>query len=103
MEQFNLPVTHSRKKPSESYVGKLHETQKRLDEVLEVVRNDINRFIEREGRLQNLTERLGEMEARAEQFSRKANRVRRNAWWRSVHLTMALVAACMLVVVGLVG
>lgn len=44
-----------------------------------------------------------EMGARAEQFSRKAAQVRRNMWWRSVRLTIAIIGACMLFVVGVIG
>ncbi|EFO28381.1 synaptobrevin family protein [Loa loa] len=102
MESFSLPVTHigsvTTLDPS-----RLHKTQRELEEVIEIVRGDIDRIIEREGRLQNLTARADEMEARAEQFSRKAIQVRRNIWWRSVRLTMAIVGACMLFVVSVVG
>ncbi|MCP9262976.1 hypothetical protein DINM_006339 [Dirofilaria immitis] len=103
MEQFNLPVTNVGKATTRSASGKLHQTQRKLEEVIEIVRSDIDRIIEREGRLQNLTARVDAMETRAKQFSRKAIQVRRNIWWRSIHLTMAIAAACVLVVVGVVG
>lgn len=43
------------------------------------------------------------MEARAEQFTRKAIQIRRNIWWRSVRLIMTIVGASMLFVVGVIG
>uniref|UniRef100_A0A0R3RFK4 V-SNARE coiled-coil homology domain-containing protein n=1 Tax=Elaeophora elaphi TaxID=1147741 RepID=A0A0R3RFK4_9BILA len=103
MEPFSLPITHIGKVTTMPNSSKLHKTQKKLEEVIEIVRSDIDRIIEREGRLQNLTARADEMEARAEQFSRKAIQVRRNIWWRSVRLTMAIVGVCMLFVVGVIG
>uniref|UniRef100_A0A915PGS4 V-SNARE coiled-coil homology domain-containing protein n=1 Tax=Setaria digitata TaxID=48799 RepID=A0A915PGS4_9BILA len=103
MEQFSLPVTHIDRVTSKSDPGRLQQTQRELEQVIEIVRGDIDRIIEREGRLQNLTARIGEMEARAEQFSRKAVQIRRNIWWRSLRLTMAIAAVCMLLVVGVVG
>ncbi|CAG9539546.1 unnamed protein product [Cercopithifilaria johnstoni] len=104
MEPFSLPVTHiGRTTATTLNSNKLHKTQKKLEEVIEIVRGDIDRIIEREGRLQNLTARVDEMESRAEQFSRKAVQIRRNMWWRSVRLTMAIVGACMLFIVGVIG
>ncbi|OZC10197.1 Synaptobrevin [Onchocerca flexuosa] len=102
MEQFSLPVTRIGEVRIASDSGKLHQTQRQLEEVIEIVRSDIDRIIEREGRLQNLTARADEMEARAEEFSRKAIQVRRDIWWRSVRLTIAIVAASMLFVIGVV-
>ncbi|VDM91767.1 unnamed protein product [Litomosoides sigmodontis] len=102
MEPFNLPVTNIGRATTALNSNNLHKTQKKLEEVIEIVRGDIDRIIEREGRLQNLTARADEMGARAEQFSRKAIHIRRNIWWRSVRLTIAIIGACMLFVVGVI-
>ncbi|EJW76651.1 synaptobrevin family protein [Wuchereria bancrofti] len=102
MESFSLPVMHiGRVTTLDS--SRVQKTQRELEEVEEIVRSDIDRIFEREGRLKNLTVRADEMEARAERFSRKAIQVRRNIWWRSVRLTITIVCACMLFVVGVIG
>uniref|UniRef100_A0AAF5RTU2 Synaptobrevin family protein n=2 Tax=Wuchereria bancrofti TaxID=6293 RepID=A0AAF5RTU2_WUCBA len=101
MESFSLPVMHiGRVTTLDS--SRVQKTQRELEEVEEIVRSDIDRIFEREGRLKNLTVRADEMEARAERFSRKAIQVRRNIWWRSVRLTITIVCACMLFVVGVI-
>lgn len=61
MEPFNLPITHIGKVTTTHLdSNKLQKTQKKLEEVIEIVRSDIDRIIERDGRLQNLTARVGD-------------------------------------------
>ncbi|VDK29747.1 unnamed protein product [Gongylonema pulchrum] len=103
MEQFNLPVTQIGRAVRVSSQAKIQSTRKQLEEVIEIVRSDIGRIIEREGRLQDLNARADEMQARAEQFSRKALQVRRNEWWRSVRMMMSVAAVFTLVVTGIIG
>ncbi|VDN95583.1 unnamed protein product [Brugia pahangi] len=128
MESFSLPVTYiGRVTTLDS--NRVQKIQRELEEVIKIVRSDIDRIIERESRLKNLTVRADEMEARAGQFSRKAIQVRRNIWWRGAHemearagqfsrkaiqvrrniwwrgarLTITIVCTCMLFVVGIIG
>lgn len=61
MESFNLPVTNIGRATTTLNSNNLHKTQKKLEEVIEIVRSDIGRIIEREGRLQNLTARVGNL------------------------------------------
>lgn len=68
MEQFSLPVTRIGEIRTASDSGKLHQTQRQLEEVIEIVRSDIDRIIEREGRLQNLTTRAGDLFFRTSQI-----------------------------------
>ncbi|KAK6113919.1 Synaptobrevin family protein [Brugia pahangi] len=102
MESFSLPVTYiGRVTTLDS--NRVQKIQRELEEVIKIVRSDIDRIIERESRLKNLTVRADEMEARAGQFSRKAIQVRRNIWWRGARLTITIVCTCMLFVVGIIG
>lgn len=61
MEPFSLPITHIGRVTTTLDPNRLHKTQRELEEVIEIVRGDIDRIIEREGRLQNLTARVGDL------------------------------------------
>lgn len=61
MEHFNLPVTSLGSVAPASDRGKVERAKKQLEEVIEIVRSDIDRIIERGNHLQNLSTRAGNL------------------------------------------
>uniref|UniRef100_A0A0M3I738 V-SNARE coiled-coil homology domain-containing protein n=2 Tax=Ascaris TaxID=6251 RepID=A0A0M3I738_ASCLU len=81
---------------------KIQRVKQELDEAKEVVRNNIQLVLQRDERLDALNARADVMEAGAAQFTLNAARLHRNIWWKNFRMIIALIAACMLIIIGAV-
>ncbi|VDM49598.1 unnamed protein product [Toxocara canis] len=96
---LELPVTRLDARPT---AEKIQKVQKELDEVKEIVRNNIDLVIQRDGRLDALNARADVMEAGAAQFTLHATNLQRNLWWKNARKMLAVIAACTLTIIGAV-
>ncbi|KHN88335.1 Vesicle-associated membrane protein 1 [Toxocara canis] len=107
---LELPVTRLDARPT---AEKIQKVQKELDEVSqclkwspakvkEIVRNNIDLVIQRDGRLDALNARADVMEAGAAQFTLHATNLQRNLWWKNARKMLAVIAACTLTIIGAV-
>uniref|UniRef100_A0A915BJ43 V-SNARE coiled-coil homology domain-containing protein n=2 Tax=Parascaris univalens TaxID=6257 RepID=A0A915BJ43_PARUN len=98
---LELPITrldYGRRPTAEKIQRVKHE----LDEAKGVVLNNIQLVLQRDERLDALNARADVMEAGASQFTLNAARLHRNIWWKNLRMTIALIAAFMLIIIGAV-
>jgi len=86
--------------PNNRHQGKsqMAQLQQEVDEVTEIMAQNIQMELEREGKLKDLDERAEVLNANASVFAKTAARAKNKMWWESTKAKIALVAVILLIV-----
>ena len=100
-----LLVSNLQKASTESATGKVTEIRGTLDDIRDVMTENIERVIERNGRIESLVEQSEELDDVAQHFRSRAKTVRKKMWWDSVKMKvfLALGVAVLIVIVSMVA
>ncbi|KAH8362220.1 hypothetical protein KR084_012800 [Drosophila pseudotakahashii] len=83
--------------------NRLLDTQKQVDEVVGIMRVNVEKVLERDQALSELSERADQLELGASQFVRQSGRLKRKHWWANVKMILILgIIAIILLVILLV-
>ncbi|GAU90162.1 hypothetical protein RvY_02620 [Ramazzottius varieornatus] len=66
--------------------NKIEQTQKQVNEVIDVMKDNVNRVLERGDRLADLDERADALQFGAHQFQATAKKVKRKYWWKNLKM-----------------
>jgi len=77
---------------------KIQETRKQVDEVTDVMKNNMDRILEREGKLGDLQLRADQLQTDTEQFQRTGIKLKRQYYWENMKMKL-LIALCVLIVI----
>lgn len=77
------------------------DTQGQVDEVMGIMRNNIDKVLERDTKLQNLNERSDALQVGAHQFKQTGTQLKRKLWWKNVKF-MIIIGVVVVVVLGTV-
>lgn len=80
---------------------KIKELQNDVSEITEVMKNNINKVIERGDRVETLNERSELLNSRANEFRINSRSIRRKFWWENFKL-QAAIGIIVLVVIALI-
>ncbi|BES92618.1 Synaptobrevin [Nesidiocoris tenuis] len=69
---------------------RLQETQKQVDEVVGIMRNNIDKVLERDTKLSELDDRVDALNNSAIQFEQHAIKIKRKMWWKNLKFTLIL-------------
>ncbi|XP_016948094.1 synaptobrevin-like [Drosophila biarmipes] len=69
---------------------RLLDTQAQVDEVVGIMRVNVEKVLERDQALSELSERADQLELGASQFVRQSGRLKRKHWWANVKLMIVL-------------
>ena len=75
----------------------LHSVQAEVDEVVQVMRRNIEKAVERDGKLVHMEEKSEELRAAAERFRMHAKKVNRRMWWKNMKVRIILGAVVVIV------
>lgn len=64
----------------------VNQAQKRVDEVVGIMRVNVEKVMEREQSLQTLGNRADELNVGANQFQRRSIKLKRRYWWENIKL-----------------
>ena len=78
--------------------SQMAQLQQEVDEVTEIMAQNIQMELEREGKLKDLDERAEVLNANASVFAKTAARAKNKMWWESTKAKIALVAVILLIV-----
>jgi len=67
--------------------------QAEIDSTVGIMRDNINKVSERGERLDSLQDKTDNLAVSAQGFSRGANRVRKQMWWKDMKMRMCIIAA----------
>lgn len=73
---------------------RLQETQAKVDEVVGIMRVNVEKVLERDQKLTELGERADALEQGASQFEQQATKLKRKQWWANMK---------MMIIMGVIG
>ncbi|CAI5452680.1 unnamed protein product [Caenorhabditis angaria] len=75
--------------------------QAQVDEVIDVMKNNVNKVMEREQQLSNLDHRADILQAGASQFQQSSRNLRQKYWWQNMRM-MIILGLIALVFIGMI-
>merc|ERR1712062_559128 len=79
--------------------GQLENTQKQVQEVVGVMRNNIDKVLERDSKLNDLDYRASNLQATSAVFQQSSRRLRKKYWWQNLKMKLILGGVCILVII----
>jgi len=81
--------------------AKIEQTQKQVNEVIDVMKDNVNRVLERGDKLADLDERADALQFGAHQFQATAKKVKRKYWWKNLKmwLLMGVIVIVIIIVI----
>ncbi|XP_029371612.1 vesicle-associated membrane protein 8 isoform X2 [Echeneis naucrates] len=81
--------------------GKLDQVQGQVNEVKVILKDNINKVLERGDRLDDLIGKTDDLQASADSFQRTSTRVARKYWWKNIKL-MVIIGIVLLIIIILI-
>ncbi|KAL3310154.1 Vesicle-associated membrane protein 1 [Cichlidogyrus casuarinus] len=80
---------------------RLQQTQAQVNEVVDIMRINVDKVLERDKNLSKLDNRADALQAGASQFEASAGKLKRKFWWRNCKMLLVLgtLATCLLIVI----
>ncbi|XP_060707936.1 vesicle-associated membrane protein 3-like [Hemiscyllium ocellatum] len=78
---------------------KLQQTQAQVDEVVDIMRVNVDRVLERDQKLTELDDRADALQAGASQFETSAAKLKRKYWWKNCKMWAILIAVVLIIIV----
>ncbi|KAJ0012892.1 hypothetical protein NQD34_017226 [Periophthalmus magnuspinnatus] len=87
--------------PSSGSSAKLDHVQGQVNEVKVILKDNINKVLERGDRLDDLIGKTDDLQASADSFQRTSSRVARKYWWKNIKM-MIIIGVVVLIIVILI-
>jgi len=80
---------------------RLQQTQAKVDEVVGIMRVNVEKVLERDQKLSELGERADALEQGASQFEQQAGKLKRKQWWANMKMMiiMGVIAVVLLIII----
>ncbi|NXF36758.1 VAMP1 protein, partial [Nyctibius bracteatus] len=78
---------------------RLQQTQAQVDEVVDIIRVNVDKVLERDKKLSELDDRADALQAGASQFESSAAKLKRKYWWKNCKMMIMMGVICAIVVV----
>jgi len=90
--------------PREPYQAskKLQQTQAQVDDVVDIMRVNVDKVLERDQKLSELDDRADALQAGASQFEASAGKLKRKMWWKNCKMCIILIAIILVIVIVIV-
>jgi len=88
--------------PSET-ARKIQENQEKVKEVTSIMRDNLQKVLDRDEKLSELDDMADNLQYGAVQFEQQAVRMRRKMWWRNMRLMLIMGGACFILLVILIA
>ncbi|KAK3878840.1 hypothetical protein Pcinc_016529 [Petrolisthes cinctipes] len=82
--------------------NKLEETQQQVNDVVGIMRTNVERIMEREEKLTELDQRASVLSASSAEFQTTSKKLKRKYWWKNLKMMLILGAVVILVIVIIV-
>jgi len=73
---------------------RLQQTQAQVDEVVDIMRTNVEKVLERDQKLSELDDRADALQQGASQFEQQAGKLKRKMWWKNLK---------MMIIMGVIG
>ncbi|CDQ80727.1 unnamed protein product [Oncorhynchus mykiss] len=78
---------------------RLQQTQAQVDEVVDIMRVNVDKVLERDSKLSELDDRADALQAGASQFETSAAKLKRKFWWKNCKMWAILIAVIVIILV----
>ncbi|MCI4390387.1 hypothetical protein PGIGA_G00122070 [Pangasianodon gigas] len=78
---------------------RLQQTQAQVDEVVDIMRVNVDKVLERDQKLSELDDRADALQAGASQFETNAAKLKRKYWWKNCKMWAILIAVLIIIIV----
>ncbi|XP_034022847.1 vesicle-associated membrane protein 3 [Thalassophryne amazonica] len=78
---------------------RLQQTQVQVDEVVDIMRVNVDKVLERDQKLSELDVRADALQAGAAQFETSAAKLKRKYWWKNCKMWAILIAVIVIIVI----
>ncbi|KAI1301837.1 Vesicle-associated membrane protein 2 [Halotydeus destructor] len=77
--------------PQIAATKKMHHTQAQVDEVVSIMKNNVEKVLERDHQLTELDDRADALQQGASQFEQQASKLKRKFWWQNLKMIIIMV------------
>ncbi|XP_009331781.1 PREDICTED: vesicle-associated membrane protein 3 [Pygoscelis adeliae] len=78
---------------------RLQQTQHQVDEVVDIMRVNVDKVLERDQKLSELDDRADALQAGASQFETSAAKLKRKYWWKNCKMWAILIAVVIIIII----
>ncbi|XP_074655854.1 vesicle-associated membrane protein 3-like isoform X2 [Tubulanus polymorphus] len=78
---------------------RLQQTQAQVDEVVDIMRVNVDKVLERDQKLSELDGRADALQAGASQFEASAGKLKRKYWWKNCKMWIILISVIVVILV----
>ncbi|XP_064415046.1 vesicle-associated membrane protein 1-like [Latimeria chalumnae] len=84
--------------PNMSSNRRLQQTQAQVEEVVDIIRVNVDKVLERDQKLSELDDRADALQAGASQFESSAAKLKRKYWWKNCKMMIMIGVICAIIV-----
>ncbi|XP_033641956.1 vesicle-associated membrane protein 3-like isoform X2 [Asterias rubens] len=92
----NQPPRASQPAPSNK---RLQQTQAQVDEVVDIMRVNVDKVLERDQKLSELDDRADALQQGASQFETNAGKLKRKYWWKNCKMMIILAIIIIIILI----
>lgn len=81
---------------------RLQQTQAQVDEVVDIMRVNVDKVLERDQKISELDDRADALQAGASQFEASAGKLKRKYWWKNCKMWLILIAIILIIIIIIV-
>ncbi|XP_020916926.1 vesicle-associated membrane protein 3 [Exaiptasia diaphana] len=81
---------------------RLQQTQAQVDEVVDIMKVNVDKVLERDAKLSELDNRADALTAGASQFETNAARLKRKMWWQNCKMWIILIIVILVIIAVIV-
>ncbi|XP_010563644.1 PREDICTED: vesicle-associated membrane protein 3 isoform X1 [Haliaeetus leucocephalus] len=82
---------------------RLQQTQHQVDEVVDIMRVNVDKVLERDQKLSELDDRADALQAGASQFETSAAKLKRKYWWKNCKMWAILIAVVLIIIIIIIA
>lgn len=88
--------------PGANASKKLQQTQAQVDEVVDVMRTNVDKVLERDQKLSELDDRADALQQGASQFETQAAKLKSKFWWKNAKMWIILIIVVLVIIILIV-
>jgi hypothetical protein len=88
--------------PPREQSKRLQQTQAQVDEVVDIMRVNVEKVLERDQKISQLDDRAEALQAGASQFEASAGKLKRKYWWKNLKMWLILICVVVTLIIIIV-
>ncbi|XP_050024197.1 vesicle-associated membrane protein 3 isoform X3 [Dermacentor andersoni] len=78
---------------------RIQQTQAQVDEVVDIMRTNVEKVLERDQKLSELDDRADALQQGASQFEQQAGKLKRKFWWKNCKMWAILIGVIAIIII----